>query len=440
MNANATGRSRCATFGAGRKGNGGSRNGNARAALPLMEAVERRVMCNAAPVGGEFLVNSTTAGDQLTSSLQRSVASDAAGNFTAVWQSNGQDGSGAGVYARRFNAAGEAQGAEFRVNSFTAGDQKTPTIAMDPGGNFVVAWDSVGQDGGADGVYAQRYSAAGAPVGGEFRVNAVTAGAQLQPSVATGSGGGFVIAWASDQDPRAKKETVNYGIYAQRYDAAGVPQGGAFHASTTVAGAQIQPSVTVTAAGQFVIAWAGAGAGDTDGVFAQRFDAQGLKLGGEFRVNNYTTLGQGTPSIASDANGNFVVAYTSYSQDGDSGGIYARRYSAAGAALEPAEFRVNSKTVAEQAYGQVAMDADGSFVVTWEDQTGDASGFGVYGQQYDPAGAPVGSNFLVNTFTAGDQVHPSVALQPGGGFVIVWTSGQEDGSGWGVFAQLFQPA
>lgn len=46
-------------------------------------------------------------------------------------------------------------------------------------------------------------------------------------------------------------------------------------------------------------------------LLAQRFTAPGARRGAEFRVNTYTTGLQTRPSVASDAVGNFVVAWTS---------------------------------------------------------------------------------------------------------------------------------
>ena len=60
-----------------------------------------------------------------------------AGDFVISWQSGnyatgiGQDGSGYGAYAQRYSAAGAILGPEFRINSFTTGDQKIPVVAMD---------------------------------------------------------------------------------------------------------------------------------------------------------------------------------------------------------------------------------------------------------------------------------------------------------------------
>ena len=84
---------------------------------------------------------------------------DAKGNFGITWSSNGQDGGGWGVYAQKYNASGAKLGGEFRVNTTTAGDQQFSSVALDGKGNSVVTWCSKGQDGSGWGVYAQRYVA-----------------------------------------------------------------------------------------------------------------------------------------------------------------------------------------------------------------------------------------------------------------------------------------
>jgi hypothetical protein len=89
------------------------------------------------------------------------VASDASGNFAVTWQSLLQEGpppAGVGIYAQRYAASGQPLGPEFRVNTHTTGNQSVPSVAADAAGNFVIAWTSYGQDGSANGVFAQRYS------------------------------------------------------------------------------------------------------------------------------------------------------------------------------------------------------------------------------------------------------------------------------------------
>ena len=101
-------------------------------------------------------------------------------------------------------------GPVLRVNTYTTNSQAAPTLAMDPAGNFVVTWGSFRQDGGSFGVFAQRFDAEGVPRGAEFRVNSYTTGSQGTPAVALDARGNFVVAWSSVQDGSAT------GVFAQR--------------------------------------------------------------------------------------------------------------------------------------------------------------------------------------------------------------------------------
>jgi hypothetical protein len=121
-----------------------------------VEAFEaRRFNADGLPQGAEILVDAYLVPDASTIS----VASDAAGDFVVSWLSPGRDGSGLGVYARRYGADGVPRDDAFRVNTYITGDQAYQSVASDPRGNFVVTWSSDGQDGSGFGVYAQRYIA-----------------------------------------------------------------------------------------------------------------------------------------------------------------------------------------------------------------------------------------------------------------------------------------
>src|SRR5262245_58014280 len=86
-------------------------------------------------------------------------------------------------------------------------------------------------------------------------------------------------------------------------------------------------------------------------------------VGPEFQVNTRTGGNQQIPSIASDAQGNFVVAWSSI-QDGGYG-VFARRYASDGHPLG-GEFQVNTLISAEPKRVAVASDAKANFVVVWE--------------------------------------------------------------------------
>src|SRR5690349_3284452 len=173
------------------------------------ESLERRLLLSLAAAGAELHVNTITSNDQ----RDPAIAVDGDGDFVVAWTSSGQEGTGGqGIFAQRFSAAGVAQGGELHVNMFTPFDQSAPTVAIDADGDFVVAWQDVAQEGTDAGIYAQRYDAAGNALGGNFHVNSFTTGGQLHPAVAMDAAGDFVIVWDSPQDGS------NLGIVGKRYN------------------------------------------------------------------------------------------------------------------------------------------------------------------------------------------------------------------------------
>jgi hypothetical protein len=381
-------------------------------------------------VGPEFQVNAYTTSDQRTTA----VAADSSGNFVVVWQSDGQDGSLDGIFGQRYDSTGEAQGAEFRVNSYTTGNQRLPSVASDASGNFVVVWQSDGQDGSQEGIFGQRYDSGGVAQGDEFRVNSYTTRQQGSPSVASDASGNFVVVWEGGY----RQDGSLFGIFGQRYDSGGVAQGDEFLVNSYTTGRQNDPSVASDGSGNFVVVWSSYDQdGSQEGVFGQRYDSGGVAQGVEFRVNSYTTLFQQHPSVAADADGNFVVAWYSHSAlDGSFGGVLGQRYDSTGVA-QGDEFQINSYTTNGQLLPSVAFDADGNFVVVWQSSGQDGSADAIFGRRYDSGGVAQGDEFQVNSFTTGDQGYPSVVATGTNQFVVAWGSDGQDGSGFGVFGQRY---
>jgi hypothetical protein len=377
------------------------------------------------PVGAEFQVNTYTTNSQ-GSVARPGLALDAAGNFVAVWDSETQDGSGAGIFAQRYDSSGAPRGGEFRVNTFTTHTQSDPVVASDASGNFVVAWASELQVNGLD-VFAQRFAASGAPVGSEFRVNTYATNHQWQPTVASDAAGNFVIAWTSyEQDGSVT------GVFAQRYDTAGVPRGSEFQVNTSTFSYQFHPSVASDAAGHVIVTWQGHGLGGDD-VFAQRYDASGVRNGAEVLVNTATTGEQRRPVVSADSAGNFVIAWESAGLSAPS--VYAQRFSASGTRRGP-EFQVNANSATDHR-PSVASDGLGNFVVVWESIDQIAAETNVLARFYDAAGAPRGAQFGVNSYTTENQGRPSVAMNEAGNIVVAWQSAFQDGDGLGIFGQRY---
>ncbi len=381
----------------------------------------------------EANANVTTTNDQVIGN--RAIATAANGDFMIAWSSTGQDGSVRGIYARRYNADGTAQTGEILVNQATNDDQYEPAVAMDALGNATITWTSLNQDGSAGGIYARCFDTNGTAKGNEFRVNSTTAGSQTSPSIASDTYGNFLITWTS-----SGQEGSGLGVYGQRYSLLGTTLGTEFLVNTTTTGDQTSSSVVMSRlTSEFVVTWqSSAQDGSGQGIYAQRYDALGVKAGVEFRVNTYTTGDQTDPSIAINRfTGEFVVTWTSAAQDGSGAGIYAQRYNATGTAQGSA-FLVNTTTTGDQNDSSVAVDSAGHIVVTWSSLNSNAAiGWQVMAQQFNSNGVKNDGEFTVNATSTGDQKGASIAITFMGKVIIGWSgSGASDNSG--VYKAVFR--
>ncbi len=87
------------------------------------------------------------------------------------------------------------------------------------------------------------------------------------------------------------------------------------------------------------------------------------------------------------------------------------------------------------------MTGDGGHVVVWQSLDQDGSNWGVYLQQFDSAGSPVGTERLVNTRIANHQMQPALAASGMGQMIVAWESFfDDDGSEWNIYGQRFATA
>ncbi len=213
---------------------------------------------------GDIQVNTTTFNDQ---SSPR-VAALQSGDFVVAWKSFGQDGSGYGLFGRIFDAAGTPQTGEFQVNTYTANSQYPCAAAGLAGGGFVIVWRSYGQDGDDGGIYGQMFDGNGNKLGGEFRANTYTRDEQTYPTVSALPGGGFVLIWQSyGQDGNLD------GIYARNYDSGGNPEAVEYQLNRYSVHDQAAPCSAVLSSGDVLAAWESVIQGSGKDIFARLLQA-----------------------------------------------------------------------------------------------------------------------------------------------------------------------
>lgn len=400
-----------------------------------LELLEDRTVLSSTPLGIEQLINTTVTGDQKLIAI---ASNPLATQTVQVWASAGEDGSGDGIYAQRYNQFGEKVGNAFRVNSVTSGNQTSPSAAMDSLGNFVVTWQSANQDGSGDGIYARRYGYDAVALGAEFRVNTSTSGNQQAPVIAMDGDGDFAIAFQS-----ATRDGNGNAIVARLYRSTGTAVGNDFQVNQFTTGNQQTPAIAMDSAGNFIVAWQSVGQDSNgDAVVARRYDLNGAARGNEFIVNQFTTGNQNTPSVAAQFDGSFVVAWQSAGQDGSGDSIVARRYDTNGVAAAN-EFSVNQYTSGSQAAPAIAADGIGNFVISWQSAGQDGSSDAVVARTYDSTGSATESEFVVNSFTTGAQNAPAVAVDSNGDFLVSWQSAAQEaggGTSLGIFARRLSTA
>ena len=358
-----------------------------------------------------------------------SIAQLSDGGWVVTWESN--DGSDGGIYQQRYGANGQPVGIETRVNTTTTRSQEEPSVTGLTDGGWVVTWSSQVQDGSGYGIYQQRYAADGTKVGNETLVNTYTTNGQSLSNVAALADGGWLITWTSYGQDGSQN-----GIYQQRYAADGIAAGAETRVNTTTAGSQANSSVTMLADGGWVVTWASTDQdGDGWGIYQQRYAANGTALGAETLVNTGTALSQYYSAVTTLADGGWLVTWSSETLN-DDGNIYQQRYAANGAKVG-GETLVNTFTVEGQETPSVTTLADGGWVVTWQSFNQDGDEYGIYQQRYAANGAKVGGETLVNTFTANDQDRPDLTAVTDGGWVVSWKSNGQDGSGAGIYQQRF---
>jgi alpha-acetolactate decarboxylase len=374
----------------------------------------------AVPYGEEFQVNTFTDGNQ--SSPTVTWLSD--GGFVVTWVSDQQDGSDEGVFGQRYAADGSTIGEEFQINSFTTDDQTSPDVTGLHGGGFVVTWQSADQDGNRFGIFGQSYAPDGSPVGDEFLINTVSDGDQNSATITELSNGGFVVTWQS-----RGQDGSGLGIFGQNFSANGAAVGAEFQVNTHATDDQAFQTVSGLSDGGFVVTWVSEQSGAFTGVFGQRYAANGRAVGGEFQIGDSTSGNQDLPSVAGLSGGGFVVTWSS-EQNGAFEGIFGQRYTANGSTVGEA-FQVNTYAAIDMSSSSVTGLSNGGFVVTSR-----ASG-NIFGQNYAADGSTIGEEFQVNTDTSSYQGTPSITGLTDGDFVVTWQSRGDDGSRLGVFGQRF---
>jgi len=240
----------------------------------------------------------------------------------------------------------------------------------------------------------------------EFQVNTRSSNNQANAAIAMGADGNFVVVWSSYFGGGRSND-----IFGQRFGADTIQIGSEFQINTATAGNQTEPSVAMDAEGNFVVTWHGPGVSEED-IFARRFDPNGQPLGDEFCVNSFTESRQQFPNVTMSAAGAFAVVWEC--EKVEARVICSQLYDAYGVAVGE-EFEVN--VLPDCRYPDAAMDANGNFAVVWMQ---DKSSNSIIARLYNADGTIRTEPFEVSTIDFSSLTQPSIAMAESGDFMVVW--------------------
>jgi hypothetical protein len=306
-------------------------------------------------------------------------------------------------------------------------------VTRDAKGNYIVVWSEVAS--GNSEIMAQRFQAAGAPLGNPLKVNVDPVGTRtpdLSPAVARTGDGGFVVVWLAlpplgdDGSPR---------VVARRFNAAGTALGSPLQLNTGLVNGE-RPEVCVDTSGRIIAVWTSADQfvpfqPNKKGLSMRRLSPAGVPLAAE-EIVRPPTADYAQPAISCGAGSTFVVVWHSEQAPAQEGtDILGQRFSRLGRKVG-ATFRVNTLITGEQRNPAISHDAKGNFVVVWQASTG--TKLAISGRRFTTAGAAAGPEFEV-VADPGRAIDPRVAhIGTAGNFVVVWQDSQRS-----IFARRFAP-
>lgn len=368
------------------------------------------------------------------------------------------------------------------ANTLSSGNDEKSDVANDADGNFVVTWQSNGEEGDPDsngeGVYFQLFNNFGEkqlPTPGTATDQLVnsghTNGNQSNPAVAMDANGNFVIVWSDNNGGIP----INYDVYAQAYTKSGAPIGSAVKINSM--DNKITPLADISidfngpASGSqtdFVVVWQYSADGEfltSNDIHMRRMQVDFIQrfeptfTSDELTVGTDTERNQDKPQVAMNTDGEFIVTWSGASSTHRTDQIWYQAYDSEGNHVGEST-QVNSTNVTGIATPHIASDkkdrtrfddTERNYVIVYQgDTVDDASGIFARQVNCSDADPENGSDaeltcslnsveLNVNSSTTGAQVAPDVSADYLGNFTVVWEDQNTGGgSGKNIYAQSYR--
>lgn len=260
------------------------------------------------------------------------LAGSADGGFMVVWEHDYSTAEYTSfdndVYARLYDASGQAAGPAFQVNTTTADRHNRPAICRLADGRLVVVWlvDNVTE---RLAVRGRVFDQTGASLGDDFLIGTPGNGLSVDVDVCALNDGGFLTVWPAEDCPTGQSSGCPGGLVGRRYGAGLNPVGDRFYISSDGGdGLALRPRAVGLSSGGFAVAWQDLStpSGFSPEVGIQDFDSAGTKIGDYVFANSPLDGWQGVPRLAGLPGDKMFVQWLAYpdANNPDRSGIMGR--------------------------------------------------------------------------------------------------------------------
>jgi hypothetical protein len=353
------------------------------------------------------------------------AAADASGRTLVVWLDGREGGSVFGatfdVYGQWLDESGEPIGANFKVND-TSGPQRSASVAAvaDPTQGFVVAWiDRRNLPGDPGDVYAQRYDAAGTPVGANVRVNDDPPGRDQRAVRGAPGPGSAVLLW---EDLRGNLG-IDSNVQASLVPYHAAAPGANFRVNSDAVARQGTPSVTWDGRDAFLAVWEDGRHGSSD-IFGISFRPDGSRRASDSQLNDDAApFDQWRPRLGRGP-GRYLATWTDRRHAAND--LFAQWVTVAGAREGPNHLLWHDDQIERPMAARSAVTPTGVGLVAAQisrfSDAGEIRGF-----LHPTVGDGPTSGFWISDLLPSAQAEPAVAASAGR-FAVVWLDAREGAS------------
>jgi len=283
---------------------------------------------------------------------------------------------------------------EEQVNQYSSSWQTDPNVAHLDDDVYGIFWSGLQRDAarpGLEGIHGRQFTRDGIAKNElESLVDTSNRHSNIGPSVARVAPTTFAVTWLEFNESDRPDDT----LFLRLVDDQEVPIGDDWEFADGLAVPDYWQNAGSTFPDGLVVAWTRSVdsqvTADASVVLTRRFDATGAAATEEIEVTSIADSQPTRAQVAGLLDRSWVVVWMELFVDTpDSDGVLLRRYAADGTPLGDAEV-VNSHTAGAQRYPSVASFADGRFLVAWESLGQDGSDWGIFAQRYDASAAKGG--------------------------------------------------